>query len=107
VKAIVGKEHLRLEPKTVAELRRLRKLEREHALLKELHADLVKRSKLAEQRVIPGASHDIQLDNPRAVIQAIRDILEHPRKTQTEWHEPGRGSNLSADPTAQETDGLR
>jgi len=49
---------------------------RMQALRKELQADLVKRSKLGEQRVIPGAGHDIQLDNPAAVVKAIRDIVE-------------------------------
>lgn len=49
---------------------------RMEALRKELQADLVARSKFAEQRVILGAGHDIQLDSPRAVINAIRDILK-------------------------------
>src|SRR5438034_11184853 len=39
---IVRKGNLPVEPKTVAELRRLRKLEREYALLKEEHALLKK-----------------------------------------------------------------
>jgi pimeloyl-ACP methyl ester carboxylesterase len=55
---------------------------RMQALRKELQADLVKRSKLGEQRVIPGAGHDIQLDNPAAVVKAIRDIVERTSKKQ-------------------------
>jgi len=55
---------------------------RREALRKEMQAELVKRSKLGEQRVILGAGHDIQLDNPGAVIQAIRDILERTSKKQ-------------------------
>jgi pimeloyl-ACP methyl ester carboxylesterase len=55
---------------------------RMEALRKELQADLVGRSKFGEQRVILGAGHDIQLDNPRAVIDAIRDILERTSQKQ-------------------------
>lgn len=75
------------------------------ALRKEMQADLVKRSKFGEQRVILGVGHDIQLESPGAVIQGIRDILERTRKKQTEWHEQRRRSNLSVNPTARKTGG--
>ncbi len=55
---------------------------RMHALRKELQVDLVKRSKVGEQRVIAGAGHDIQLDNPAAVVNAIRDIVNRTSKKQ-------------------------
>jgi len=66
-------------PKTLPESEMDKRME---ALRKELQADLVKRSKLAEQRVIAGAGHDIQLENPEVVVHAIRDILERTSKTQ-------------------------
>jgi len=55
---------------------------RMEALRKELQADLVGRSKFGEQRVILGAGHAIQFDNPRAVIDAIRDILRRTSQKQ-------------------------
>jgi pimeloyl-ACP methyl ester carboxylesterase len=66
---VLTRDSSRTPPETEFDIKR-------EALRKEMQADLVKRSKLGEHRVILGAGHDIQIDNPRAVIQAIRDILE-------------------------------
>ena len=43
---------------------------------RELQEDLAKRSKHGEFRVAEKSAHDIQVDQPELVIQAIRDVLQ-------------------------------
>jgi pimeloyl-ACP methyl ester carboxylesterase len=43
---------------------------------RELQEDLVKRSTHGELRVAEQSSHDIHLQQPELVIQAIRDVLQ-------------------------------
>jgi hypothetical protein len=43
---------------------------------RELQEDLAKRSTHGEFRVAEQSAHDIQVDQPELVIQAIRDVLQ-------------------------------
>ena len=50
-------------------------------LRKELQAELATRSALSEQRIIAGAGHFIQSDNPSAVVRAVQDVLARAAKS--------------------------
>jgi pimeloyl-ACP methyl ester carboxylesterase len=47
--------------------------------LKDVHAGLARLSTNSQYRVVAGSGHEIHLFQPRAVIQAIRDVLEAQR----------------------------
>jgi pimeloyl-ACP methyl ester carboxylesterase len=46
----------------------------------ELHDDLARLSTRGVNRVVPNAGHNIQLDQPAAVVEAIAEVLQEIRE---------------------------